>query len=138
MTERRLCITGTRLGRLDTVVWLNKWVAAYGAPALVIVGDSDDWTPYQGVDGQARRWAERRGFVIAHERCIPVLRSPWRFYERDDRMVSHLRNARDHCLALPHPHEPSRGTLFTARLARQRGATVHVVRENLAAKVGRG
>lgn len=122
--DRRLCITGWRKGRLDVEYWLDRWVRKYGAPSLVIVGDSDDWTPWLGVDGQARVWALSRGFTVEHVRCITVLRSPERFHERNDRMVSFLRAGRDWCLAFPAPYTDRRGsgTLSTLRKARERGA----------------
>lgn len=119
----RLLVTGTRKGRIDTAYWLDRWVRKFRRPSLVIVGDSDDWTPWQGVDGAARIWALSRGFRYHQVRCSTVLVGARRFLERDERMAEFVEEG-DWCLALP--DFGSRGTYYTAQKCRARGATVVV------------
>lgn len=116
-----LCVTGARRGRLDTVYWLERWVRRFGRPRYLVVGDSDRWTPWLGVDGQARVWGKQKGLSVVEELCHAVMRSPYRFQERDERMADHC-GPGDWCLGLP--DDLSRGTFLTMRHARDRGARV--------------
>lgn len=108
MTALRLVVTGTRHGRSDVWFWLDRWVARFGVPELVIVGDAT------GVDTQARLWGEARGYPLHIERVEPRTPSPARYHERNQRMVD-LARPGDWCVALPDRY--SRGTWDCLRRA---------------------
>lgn len=117
-----LVVTGTRHGRPDVAYWLDRWVAKFGLPTKLVIGDSDDWVPERGVDWQAWRWSHRwTDLVVVRETCCTPLKSPWRFHERDQRMANHV-GPGDWCLGFP--IASSRGTHLTMNMCRKRGARV--------------
>lgn len=115
----RLLVTGSRHGRDDVTYWLDRWVAKFGEPELVILGDSHAWVHERGVDLIAYEWVKQRGYKHVQE--LAHARLPWteRFRERDQRMANHLR--RDDW-ALGFPVDDSRGTWLTLRFSAERGA----------------
>ena len=119
----KLLVTGTRHGRSDVEYWLDRWVKRFGAPDLVVLGDSHLWVEERGVDLQAYEWAKFHGFERKVEFALARIPSPQRFfYERNQRMANHLR-AGDWGLGFP--DRDSRGTWQTLRFARERGATAY-------------
>lgn len=104
----QLLVTGSREGREDVWYWLDRWVARYGQPSRLILGDA------RGVDMQARVWGMRTlGRERVHVEYVPDWRDetgaldPQAGPRRNQRMVD-LAHARDWCLAFPTPK--SRGT----------------------------
>lgn len=114
----RLLVTGTRQGRLDVRYWLNRWVRKYGPPDLVIVGDSDRWTPWLGVDGQARVWAAQNQFNYWQVRACTAALPPWRYEERDAILIDSV-GFDDFCLGFLGPRDRGPGPVL--RLCHERG-----------------
>jgi len=111
----KLCVTGTRDGRLDVAYWLDRWVRRFGYPELLILGDA------RGVDTEALCWCRERQLI--RKECVDrSLPSPQRYLERNERMARHV-GPGDWCLGFPGPH--SRGTYHAMRLCELRGARVY-------------
>jgi hypothetical protein len=108
----QLLITGTREGRPDVEGLLEAYVAVYGMPERVIVGDAT------GVDAQAAEFFRMRGAEVHVEFATGAW--PAAGPQRNARMVGMCRRG-DHCIAFPHP-DPNRrkgtdGCLAMARAA---------------------
>jgi hypothetical protein len=108
----RLVVTGTRYGRHDVGLALSAWVKKHGPPLLVVVGDQ------KGVDTQAKKWAEERGYLFVQEKVVKGQDWPQCFYDRNQRMVDHCEEG-DHLLAFP--VEASRGTWDCFRRGQLKG-----------------
>lgn len=123
----RLLVSGTRSGRPDVESVLDAHVAEHGKPFLVIIcGDWDEKknrATFRGVDRQAREWAKRRGLkfieVLAHWEMHGDAAGPI----RNTYAVGHCFEG-DHCVAIPDPTGPSKGTRGCAALAERAGLRV--------------
>lgn len=97
-----LLVTGSRDGHSHVFAVLDRWVAKFGEPDVVVLGDAT------GVDALARSWAVRRGYLFE------VLKADWRTYgpaaagpRRNAAMVDFAKGsawsygAEAHCVAFP-------------------------------------
>lgn len=119
--QRRLIVTGTRDGRADVWDTLDLYTRLWGAPFLVLGGDlRRGQASAQGVDLQARQWAEARGVhglvELAFWDALKRSAGP----KRNARMVRWGRPGVDHLLAFPSSGE-SRGTHGCYALGQARG-----------------
>jgi hypothetical protein len=110
----QLLITGTREGRHDVEGLLEAYVAVYGIPERVIVGDAT------GVDAQAAEFFRRAGFGWWVHVEPATGEWPAAGPQRNSRMVGMCKRG-DHCIAFPHPDPAKRkgtnGCLAMARAA---------------------
>lgn len=102
----RLLVTGTRHGRTDVWGYLDAYLATYGAPEQVIVGDAT------GVDAQVATFFRERNLGAS----VEVFRADWAKHGNaagpkcNTEMVGRCSRG-DHCIAFPHPdHDKRRGT----------------------------
>lgn len=111
----RLVVTGSRNGHPELSRWLTRWVDRFGKPEFAVVGDNDDTD--DSVDKRAHEFFAPLCMVV--KVCVnPLLASPWRFHDRNQRMVDSVLEG-DWLLAFP--DSESRGTYDCYRRGKKRG-----------------
>lgn len=111
----QLLVTGTRHGRHDVWDLLDAYVAVYGYPDRIIVGDAP------GVDAQAATFFRQRGYGFRVHVEPATGEWPAAGPRRNTRMVGMCVRG-DHCIAFPHPDKGKRkGTTNCYSLAMAAG-----------------
>lgn len=117
-----LLVTGTRRGRRDAALWLDRFSAKNGLPEFVFVGCEPN-----GVDKQVREWCRARGVVCFSALATWEASGPKAGPERNAALVAVVSKAFPDAICLALPDAKSVGTIDCRDRAKAAGLVTHTL-----------